>query len=607
MTNKKIKRNKKNADNKKTKKTWPFKGNTITILRWREVDFEKYHGVTIYDTALTAAVNLSERYITDRKLPDKAINVLDQAATKVKIAMTSLPEYISDMQVKIWQITREKNSMTQELSSNTNTIVQTEFGQKIRKIDQEIDELNKQYTEKKTTREKIKTLFEANRALEWELQEGVNPIKGSEKKNSWAKAVEAKQLKTAEIQKTIKANQEEIIRLQTTSGIMIKNTVEIEDVAKVISDKTGIPLTKMIEEESQKLANLETYLSAKVIGQSDAIAAVSNAIRRARIGLKDPKKPIGSFLFLWPTGVGKTELAKALAEFLFFDKKSLIRLNMSEYQEEHSVSKLIGSPPWYVGYEQWGQLTEAVKRKPYSVIDFDEVEKAHPKVFDLLLQVLDDGMLNDSMGNTIDFKNTIIIMTSNIGSREIMEKLQGSSLTTIGDLYPVETIATDDKSQTQEAQAETPHKRHRRGKKKHDGATSPVQTEELSQIDELKEEIEPILMEFFRPEFLNRLDGREIFNPISPEMLKNILDMRIKEQCAMVYASNKITLTFTNQAKNFLAKKWRDPANGARPINRALQNYIIDPLAKEIVSCNIKEWASLTVDVENDKIVFKAS
>jgi len=594
----------------------PSVQDTITILRWIESSFEKHHWVTIFDTALIAAVELSDRYIKDRKLPDKAINVLDQAATKVKIAMTSLPQNISEIQIKIWQLNKEKASITQELSDTKDTFTISESQKKLQNIDQEITKLQSSYDTSKAIREKIKKLFEENKTLYLQVQELDNKAKDFEKKSELEQVSKIKYWDIVEIQNKIKSNKDEISLLQSQSWIIIKDTVEREDIAKVISEKTWIPLTKMVEEESQKLAKLEEYLSTKVIGQDEAIIAISNAIRRARIWLKDPKKPIWSFIFLGPTGVWKTELAKALAEFLFFDKKAMVRLNMSEYKEEHSTSKLIWSPPWYIGYEQWWQLTEAIRRKPYSVILLDEVEKAHQSVFDLFLQVFDDGMLNDSLGNTVDFKNTIIIMTSNIWSREIMEKLQWSSVS-IWDLYPVdvpnpEKIISQQENIINPENIQATHKRNRRWKKKINpdstsdkSETNKALDDQISKIEELREELDPILMDFFRPEFLNRLDWNIIFNPISPEMLKNILEIKLKEQFDLIYASNKITLTISNQAKNFLAKKWRDPANWARPINRALQNYIIDPLAKEIVWWKFTQWDTINIDCENNKLTFQ--
>jgi len=602
----------------------PSVQETITILRGREWAFENYHGVTIYDTALIAAAEMSDRYITDCKLPDKALNVVDQAATKVKISMTSLPENISDLKIKIGQLTKESESIAQELFTTKDRLTEKELSEKLTTIKKQLEECNISYVAKKSDRETIKKLFEENKSLELQIQDLEKQAKAYELKSDLAKVSEIRYWKIAETQKRIAANKEQIGTLQAQSWIVIKDTVEREDIAQIISEKTGIPLTKMIEGESEKLAHLENYLSAKVIGQEEAIIAISNAIRRARTSLKDPKKPIWSFIFLGTTGVGKTELAKALAEFLFFDKKAMTRLNMSEYKEKSSVSKLIGADPWLVGYEQWGQLTEAVRRKPYSVVLLDEIEKAHPDVFDLFLQVFDDGMLNDSFGITVDFKNTIIIMTSNLWSREIREKLQWTAID-IGDIYPIdvpvvqepidevqEEAGEEGKDEKTEADGQTKHKRHRSKKNKHkdwekDTATSDSsQDEQASKVEELKEELDPILLDFFRPEFLNRLDETIIFNPMSPEMLKAILEIKIKEQSDLIYASNKIALEFSNQAKNYLAKKWRDPENGARPINRALQKYIIDPLSKKIVAAEITQWASIIVDIEDNKIVFKA-
>lgn len=578
----------------------PSVQDTITILRWREWAFEKHHGVNIHDTALIAAVELSDRYITDKKLPAKAIEIIDDAATKVKLSMTWMPENISEIKTKIWELNKEKNSIMQELSQTTDKFIKEKSDKRIESIIQEIDKLQLSYDSKKSDREKIKILFEENKKLELQLIELENQAKDFEFKSDLEQASKIRYWDILEAQNKVKWNKENITTLESQSWIIFKNTVEREDIAKVISEITWIPLTKMIEEESQKLANLEQYLSTKVIGQDQAIAAISNAIRRARIWLKDLKKPIWSSIFLGPTGVWKTELAKALAEFLFFDKKAMIRLNMSEYQEEASVSKMIWSPPWYIWYEQWWQLTEAVRRKPYSVVLVDEIEKAHPKVFDLFLQVFDDGMLNDSLGNTIDFKNTIIIMTSNIWWREIMEKLQWSQQA-LWDLYPIIDL---EKTTTPE-DTETKPQRKRRHKKKNDIQTAPIPDNKNVLTEELKEELQPILMDFFRPEFLNRLDDILIFNPMFREMFKSILEIKIKQQLELIYSKKQISVNISDKAKNFLAKKWRDPSNWARPIDRALQKYLTDPLAKEIISWNFYEWDTINVDCENDKLIFQ--
>lgn len=576
--------------------------DSITILRWREENFEKHHGVIIYDTALVAAVELSDRYITDRKLPDKAINILDQAATKVKIMMTSIPSEVTDIKIKISRITKEKDSLAQEIATTTDPFIKQESTKKREMIVEEITKLTAEYTSKKSDWEQMKKLFEENKSLEKEVQNKEAQVDAPKSDANPKEATETATSELVDLQNKITTNKTQIVALQSKSWLRIKDIVEREDIAQAVSEKTWIPLTKMIDNEAQKLANLEEYLATKVIGQDEAIAAISNAIRRARIGLKDPKKPIWSFIFLWPTGVGKTELAKALAAFLFFDKRAMVRIDMSEYMEKQSVSRLVGADPWLIGYEEWGQLTEAIRRKPYAVVLLDEIEKAHPDVFNILLQVLDDGRLTDGQWKTIDFKNTIIIMTSNLWSSLIMEKLQGTS-EVIWDLYQIED--NEAKKDEPKANQETKHKRNRRPKKKNQEIADKKSDAQDIQREELKEELQPVLREFFRPEFLNRVDENIVFNPITPEMLKNIFEIKIKEQMELVYATNKITLSFTDSAKNYLAKKWRDPANGARPIDRALQRYLINPLAKEIVGGKYKPGAVIKIDMGNDKIVFK--
>lgn len=516
---------------------------------------------------------MTDKYIKDRNLPDKAIAVLDQAATKVKIAKTTLPEFISEKFLKIWFLTKEKESLLQEVWLTTDVIQKDLSNKRIDSLTKEIEDLNNQYTKEKSLRDNIRSIDEKNNQINIDLNK---------------KDIDPKEKLLLEEQ--LKSNKDQINNIQKELGVSFKDSVEKEDIARIISDITWIPLTKMEEEESQKFLQLEKYLSTKVVGQEEAISAISNAIRRARAWLKDPKKPIWSFIFLWSTGVGKTELAKALAEFLFLDKNAMIRLNMSEFQEKESASKLIWSAPWYIWYEEWGKLTEAVKRKPYSIILLDEVEKAHQDVFDLFLQVFDDGMLNDSHGKRVDFKNTVIIMTSNIWSHEIMEKLQ-TSQEMIWELYPIE----ENKDWVDKK------KRNRRPKKK----SSNTQLENNdTKTDEIRELVKPLLLDFFRPEFLNRLDWDVIFNPISPEMLKKILDIKLRQKQDLIYENKRIFIEFSNQVKNFLAKKSRDPANWARPIDRALQKYIIDPLSKDILAGKIKEWDTIKAFLEENTIKF---
>ena len=372
--------------------------------------------------------------------------------------------------------------------------------------------------------------------------------------------------KIPQLQKRLKEIEEKIEKAKKEWKIVIKDVVEPEDIANVISRWTWIPVTKLVQSEREKLAHLEEYLKKRVVWQDHAIKAVADAIRRARAGLQDPNRPIGSFLFLWPTWVGKTELAKTLAEFLFDDEKAMIRFDMSEYMEKHSVAKLIGAPAWYIGYEEWGQLTEAVRRRPYSVLLFDEVEKAHPDVFNLLLQILDEGRLTDNKGKTVDFKNTIVILTSNIGAQEIMEKME---------------------------------------EKIKDGDFTSKEAEEVRK--ELEKQLLPKLQTFFRPEFLNRLDEIILFNPLSDKVLRKIVDIQISRYAKILEKEKWIKIVLTERAKDFLAKVWWDPLFGARPLKRAIQKYLLNKLALDIIWGKIPEGAIVEVDKADneEKLVFK--
>ena len=426
--------------------------------------------------------------------------------------------------------------------------------------------------------------------------------KDFELKSDLEKASEIRYWKILELQKKLESNNLNTFDLQKKSGIIIKNTVEKEDIALVISQATWIPLAKLQQKESSKLINLQEHLSNKIIWQDQAVKAISDAILRARAWLKDPNKPTGSFLFLWPTWVGKTLLAKALAKFLFDDEKSMIRLDMSEYMEKQATARLVGAPPWYVWYEEWWQLTEAVRTKPYSVILLDEVEKAHPDIFNLLLQVFDDGRLTDWQWRTVDFKNTIIIMTSNIGSDIIMEKLQESDSDQV--FKETKTKIIEEENLDENPVVNKIKRKRRRKPKAQVKIESPSDLQD-QKIQELKEELDPYIKDFFRPEFLNRLDDNIIFNPISPAMLKKIVDIELENTLKLIFTQKSISMIVEDWVKNFLAKKWRDPAMWARPLKRAIQNYLINPLSKEIISWNIVEWDTVNIKLENDKLTFQ--
>ncbi len=537
----------------------PSKEDAIAILRWIKDRYEAHHWVRISDGAIVAAVDLSIKYIPDRRLPDKAIDLIDEAAASVKMGLTSMPEEIMKLEKKIRQLEIEKEALKFEEGEKAKDRIQA--------IEKELAEFKEEYNKLKHEWEEDRKLILEAKKLKEEIQKLEHEAELAEKQTDYNKVAELRYGKIPELQKKLKELEQKIEQAKKEWKLVIKDVVEAEDVAAIISKWTGIPVSKLVESEREKLVHLEEYLKQRVVWQDHAIQVVANAIRRARAGLKDPNRPIWSFLFLWPTWVGKTELAKALADFLFNDEKAMIRLDMSEYMEKHSVSKLIGSPPGYVGYEEGGQLTEAVRRRPYSVILLDEVEKAHPDVFNILLQILDDWRLTDAKGRTVDFKNTVIIMTSNLGSDIIMDKLK-----------PL----MDDPNVDEEAVAKM--------------------REEVE-----KELNEKVIPKFFRPEFINRLDDVVVFNPLSSKILRSIVDIQLRRYIEMLKKDRDITLEVTDKAKDFLARVGWDPIFGARPLKRAIQNYLLNELAMEILEWKIKEGDTVMVDYDQqkDKLVFK--
>lgn len=425
---------------------------------------------------------------------------------------------------------------------------------RIQQIEKELAELKERYRSKKAEREAQKAQWEKIKNLKQQIKSLEHEAQIAEKQTDYNKVAQIRYGDIPQLQKELS----ELEHLESESHFH-KDTVDAEDIAAIIAKRTGIPVSKLVASEMEKLADLESFLRKRVVGQDQALHLVANAIRRARAGLKDPNRPIGSFLFLWPTGVWKTELTKALASFLFDDEKALIRIDMSEYMEKHAVARLIGSPPGYIGHEEGGQLTEAVRRKPYAVVLFDEVEKAHPEVFNLLLQVLDEGRLTDSKGKTVDFRNTLIILTSNIGSQLLLEKMK-----------------------TQE-------------KKKSESWP-------LVSLDEMM----PLLLQQFRPEFLNRIDDIVLFNPLAPEQIRGIVDIQLSNYLKELLSAREIQLELDNDAKNFLAEKGWNPEFGARPLKRALQTYLLDELALQIIEGKIKSGSLVAVRKKWDKLVFSA-
>lgn len=516
----------------------PSVEETISILRGLKERYEVHHGVKITDSAIVAAAVLSHRYISGRFLPDKAIDLIDEAASKLKMEIESMPVELDEIERKITQLEIERQALKKENSP--------EVQERLEKLEDEINQLKKERDKLYSQWMAEKEIVEKIRKIKEQIEVARNIIEKAQREGDLDKAAEYKYGKLIELNKQLEEETKKLQEIQKGRGLL-KGEVTEEDIAEIVSKWTGIPVSRMLEGEIEKLIHMEERLKKRVVGQDEAIKAVSNAIRRSRAGLSDPNRPIGSFIFLGPTGVGKTELAKALAEFLFNDENALVRIDMSEYMEKHTVSRLIGAPPGYVGYEEGGQLTERIRRRPYSVILLDEIEKAHPDVFNILLQILDDGRLTDGHGRTVDFKNTVIIMTSNIGSQLI-------------------TSYRDD---------------------------------EL-----IREKIMDVLKSKFRPEFLNRIDEIIIFNRLKKEDILKIVDIQISYLQKRLY-EKKIKIELTEKAKLYLSEKGYDENFGARPLKRLIQREIENPLALKIISGEIKENDSIIVDLEDGKLVFK--
>ena len=516
----------------------PSVEDTISILRGLKERYEVHHGVRIRDAALVAAATLSDRYISDRFLPDKAIDLVDEAAAKLRTEIESMPQPLDEIRRKIMQLEIEEQALKKETDEASK--------EKLQKITKEKAKLQKEESELKTQWETEKNAILRVRAIKKEI-DGVNSeMEAAERAYDLNRMSELKYGKLPELQKKLK-EEEAIIAAKSKDNRLLKEEVGEEDIAQVVSRWTGIPVTKMLTGEREKLQHLEDVLHARVVGQDEAVKAVSEAILRARAGIKDPNRPIGSFIFLGPTGVGKTELAKTLAEALFDDERSMIRIDMSEYMEKHSVSRLIGAPPGYVGYDEGGQLTEAVRRRPYSVILLDEIEKAHRDVFNVLLQILDDGRLTDGKGRVVNFKNTVIIMTSNLGSHEILNK----------------------------------------------------------SYEEAKGAVKEILKDYFRPEFLNRVDDIIVFKALKKEQVKNIAAIMLKSLSDRLEKQIKISLTWTDDALTALADKGFDPNFGARPLRRLLTHTVETSLSKQIIRGDVREGDTVEIGFDGTDFTFK--
>jgi len=519
----------------------PTVEDTISILRGLKEKYEIHHGVRIKDSAIVAAATLSDRYIADRFLPDKAIDLIDECASKLRIEIDSMPAEIDEIQRKITQSEIERQALKKE-SDPASRERYKKLEADLAGLNDELRAMKGHWQNEKDAIQNIRKIKEAQEQLNQEAQL-------AEREGDLAKVAEIRYGRAAELQKRLEETNRKLTELQSASR-MLKEEVDDEDVTEVISRWTGIPVSKMLEGEREKLVHMETRLHKRVIGQDKAVEAVSNAVRRARSGLQDPNRPIGSFIFMGPTGVGKTELAKALAAFLFDSEQAMIRIDMSEFMEKHSVARLIGAPPGYVGYEEGGYLTEAVRRRPYSVVLFDEIEKAHPEVFNVLLQILDDGRMTDGQGRTVDFTNTLVIMTSNIGSQWIQELA-------------------------------------------------------VSEREKMVRRVMEALRAHFKPEFLNRIDETIIFQNLAAEQIVEIVAIQLKKLQARLAARN-IELALSDQALALIAAKGYDPIYGARPLKRVIQQYIENPLSLEILKGNISDGARVKADVDGEQIAFRA-
>ena len=545
----------------------PSPAASISIMRGLKERYENHHKVRIEDDALIAAVELSHRYITSRFLPDKAIDLVDEAASKLRLEMNSVPEPIAELDSRIRQLEIEREAVRREGTSLKSDKIKAELNQ----LNQEREGLRKRWEEEK----KILAGLQAARQ---KMEDYKIEAHNAERAGDYGKVAEIRYAKMADVQKKI----DELTAQQASiKNPIITEAVTPEDIAEVVAKWTGIPVRRMLESEREKLLRMETELHKRVVGQNAAIEAVSDAVRRSRAGLQNEKRPIGSFLFMGTTGVGKTELAKALAEFLFNDENMMTRIDMSEYQERHSVSRLVGAPPGYVGYDEGGQLTESVRRKPYSVVLLDEIEKAHPDVFNILLQVLDDGRLTDNKGRTVDFKNTILIMTSNVGADIIQSYMEKIS--------PLPTVGRNDNSNPPSVILS-------------ESEESAMQLRQKL-LSDCRGEVLEVLKRTVRPEFLNRIDEVIMFEPLSQTDIRDILRMQMRDLQEKL-SENGVTLEFTTEFEDYMSTKGYEPAYGARPIKRLMQKELVNLLAKSILDGHVKRDSVITVTIQDGQIHF---
>jgi ATP-dependent Clp protease ATP-binding subunit ClpB len=520
----------------------PTVEDTISILRGLRERYEIHHGVKFKDSALVAAAVLSNRYITDRFLPDKAIDLIDEAASRLRMEIDSMPAEIDEVHRRIMQLEIEREALRKEKDKASK--------ERLTKLEKELADLKEQRNTLTAHWDQEKQAIQQSRQLKEQVEQVKLEMQRAQQAGDYAKASELQYGRLPELERRIKEEEARLADLQTDRR-MLKEEVDEEDIAEVVSRWTHIPVSRLMEGEIQKLIKMEARLHQRVVGQEEAITAVANAIRRARAGLQDPNRPLGSFIFLGPTGVGKTELARALAEFLFDDDQAMIRIDMSEYQEKHTVSRLIGAPPGYVGYEDAGQLTEAVRRRPYAVVLFDEIEKAHPEVLNVMLQLLDDGRLTDGKGRTVDFKNTVVIMTSNIGSHLIADTaIKGEPMT-----------------------------------------------------EGVKREVMDALRGHFRPEFINRVDEIIIFHALTRDQMRHIVDIQLRGLVKRL-EDRKIRVELSDRAKDLIIEEGYDPTYGARPLKRTIQRRILDPLAMKVLEGLFREGDTVTIDVKAGDLTF---
>jgi ATP-dependent Clp protease ATP-binding subunit ClpB len=522
----------------------PSVESTIAILRGLKERYETHHGVRITDGAIVAAATLSNRYIGDRFLPDKAIDLVDEAASRLRIEIDSVPQEIDEVERRVTQLEIERQALQKEKDKASR--------ERLKNLERELAELKEKASAMRAQWQQEKEVLGSVAKIKQQIEQARTEAEFATRRGDLQKAAEISYGQIPQLDKQLQESERKLASRQEGGARFLKEEVTAEDVAEIVSRWTGIPVSRMMEAERERLTRLEQVLATRVIGQDEAVRAVANAVRRSRAGLQDPNRPIGSFIFLGPTGVGKTETARALAEFLFDNEQAMVRIDMSEYMEKHAVARLIGAPPGYVGFEEGGQLTEAVRRRPYSVVLFDEIEKAHPDVFNILLQILDDGRLTDSQGRTVDFRNTVIIMTSNIGSTYILEH-------------------TGDDRAVVEAQVTNALRQH------------------------------------FRPEFLNRVDDIIIFRPLGKAEIEHIIDLQLKK-LEQLLADRKLTLELTPEAREILATEGYDPAFGARPLKRAIQRLLQNPLALSVLEGKFGEGDHIVVDRDpKGELVFRKS